>query len=136
MNGIVLLDESLEVIQKLPDKDAGALIKAVIKGNGDKLPAKADLVFPIIMGQVERMRSLSAKNTENGKKGGRPKKNPDETQIKPTQNPNENPNTNTKTNPNIYITRNPKIQARYGFSTERTDVDYNEIARQIREAAE
>lgn len=136
MNGILLLDESIEAISKLPDKDAGALIKAIIKGDGNKLPPKADLVFPMIMGQVERSRALSEKNTINGKKGGRPRKNPEETQIKPTQNPTQSPNTNTNTNTNIYLQRSPKIQARYGFSTERMDVDYNELARQLREAAE
>ena len=139
MNGIVLLEESTEVIEKLPDKDAGALIKAIIKGDGTGLPKMASIVFPIIMGQVERMRAISEKNRENGKKGGRPKKNPEETQTKPTENPNE---TQTKANPkpqyqyhtNTNIIRNPKIQQRYGFSTERTNVDYNEIARKLREA--
>ena len=142
MNGIVLLEESTEVIEKLPDKDAGALIKAIIKGNGEGLPKMAAIVFPIIMGQVERMRALSDKNRENGKKGGRPKQNPNETQIKPNENPNETqikptqkPQHQYHTNTNIY-TRNPKIQRAYGFSTERTDVDYNEIARRMREERE
>ena len=34
------------------------------------------------------------------------------------------------------VQRNPKIQARYGFGTERQDVDYNEIAKKIREQQE
>lgn len=129
MNGILLLDDSLEAICKLPDKDAGALIKAIIKGDGVKLPPKADLVFPMIMGQVERARAKSAVNTENGKKGGRPRKNPTETEMKPNGNRTESPNINTNTNSNISISRNPKIQARMGFSTERTNVNYDEQAK-------
>lgn len=137
MNGIVLLEESTAVIEQLPDKDAGALIKALIRGDGKGLPKMAAIVFPIIMGQVERMRALSDKNRENGKKGGRPRKNPDETQTKPTENPNETEiktpyQYHTNTNTNIY--RNPKIQKAYGFSTERTDTNYNEIvAARLRE---
>ena len=34
------------------------------------------------------------------------------------------------------VQRNPKIQSRYGFGTERQDVDYNEIAKKIREQQE
>ena len=94
MNGIVILDESADVIMKLPNEEAGALIKALISGEGTGLPQMADLVFPILMGQVNRMRALCDKNRENGKRGGRPKKNPDETQTKPKQNPDE---TQTKT---------------------------------------
>ena len=141
MNGIVLLEESTDVILKLPDKEAGALIKAVIRGESEKLPPKADLVFPMIMGQVERMRALSEKNTANGKKGGRPKKNQTETQTKPAENPNE---TQVKApyqyqhqyQNDISIGRNPKIQRTYGFSTERVGVNYNEIAKRLREERE
>ena len=147
VNGILLLDESTDIIKKLPDREAGALIKAIINNDGSKLPPKADLVFPIIMGQVERMRALREKNTENGKKGGRPKKNPDETETKPKVNPNKTDSktpyhTNTNTN-NIYpykgVQRSPKIQQKCGFSTERQNVNYNEIAAMLRaerEAAE
>ena len=105
MTGIVLLDESCEAIQKLPNDDAGALIKALISGDAENLPPMADLIFPVIKGQVERMQARSAKNTANGLKGGRPKKNQTETQLKAKQNPTESqtkapiPN-QTKTIPN------------------------------------
>lgn len=133
MNGIVLLEESIEVIEKLPDKDAGALIKAIIKGSGDGLPKMAALVYPIIMGQVDRMRALSDKNRENGKKGGRPRKNPTETQTKPTENPSETQIKTPYQNHTNTIYRNPKIQKAFGFSTERANVNYNEIAARLRE---
>lgn len=136
---IILLEESLEAIRAMPDKDAGALIKALIKHNEgeepETLPTMAKALYPLIKGQVDRINALNKKNRENGKKGGRPKK----TQTKPNENPNE---TQTKPNPNpdndndndiekIYkkepLKRNPKIQRAFGFSTERTDVDYNEL---------
>lgn len=39
--------------------------------------------------QYEEATKLSTKNSVNGSKGGRPKKNPNETETKPKQNPNE-----------------------------------------------
>ena len=39
--------------------------------------------------QYEEATKLSTKNSLNGSKGGRPKKNPNETETKPKQNPNE-----------------------------------------------
>lgn len=95
MSNIVLLEESLTAIMKLPDEDAGALVKALISGKSDGLPLMADLVYPIIKGQIDRMNEFRDKQRANGMKGGRPKtqkepkENPDETQTKPRQNPDE-----------------------------------------------
>lgn len=88
MNDMILLEESLRAISKLPDEDAGALIKALISGDSENLPLMADLVFPMIKGQVDRMTEYREKQRANGSKGGRPKK-PEETQAKPNDNPNE-----------------------------------------------
>lgn len=206
MNDMILLEESLRAISKLPDEDAGALIKALISGDSENLPLMADLVFPMIKGQVDRMTEFREKQRANGSKGGRPK-NPDTTQTKPNDNPNETqaepkekppvpvpvpepiekePPTGVRkrftpptveevreyvrengyhVDPETFVdfyaskgwvvgkspmkdwkaavrtwskdrkeqtppNRNPKIQAAYGFSTERTTVNYNEIAMQ------
>lgn len=91
MNDMILLEESLRAISKLPDEDAGALIKALISGDSENLPPMADLVFPMIKGQVDRMTEYREKQRANGAKGGRPKK-PEETQTKPKDNPNETQN--------------------------------------------
>ena len=91
MTDIILLAESLGTILKLDDADAGALIKALIRHtDGEEpatLPEKAELVYPFIRGQADRMIALRDRNRANGKSGGRPKKNPEETQEKPKENP-------------------------------------------------
>ena len=93
MTDIILLVENLGTILKLDDADAGALIKALIRHtDGEEptsLPDKADLVYPFIRGQVDRMLALRDRNRENGKSGGRPRKNPPETQEKPKENTDE-----------------------------------------------
>lgn len=204
MSDMVLLEESLKAISKLPDEEAGALIKALISGDDENLPFMADLVYPMIKGQVDRMTEFREKQRANGAKGGRPK-NPTETQTKPNDNPNETqaepkekppvpiPEPIEKETPTVlrkrfvpptveevseyvrekgyqvdperfvdfyqsknwYVgknkmvdwkaavrnwakdrktqtppNRNPKIQAAYGFSSERQDVNYNELALQ------
>lgn len=147
MDEIILLGESLEAIKAMPDKDAGALLKALIKHmegeEPDRLPAMANMLYPLIKGQVDRINALNKKNRENGKKGGRPKKtqtepkeNPNITQMKPNTNPdNDNDNDIEKIYKKEPMKRNPKIQKAYGFSTERTDIDYNEIVRKKWEEA-
>ena len=211
MSDMVLLEESLKAISKLPDEEAGALIKALISGDDENLPFMADLVYPMIKGQVDRMTEFREKQRANGAKGGRPKNRP-ETQTKPNDNPNETqaepkekppvpipvpvkkeiptvsrkkafvPPTADEVNeycrkngyhidgeyfvnwygarkwmsgktkiqdwkacvrtwvtkqkkdqdqqPQAPPNRNPKIQAAYGFSSERQDVNYNELALQ------
>jgi len=204
MGDMILLEESLQAISKLPDEDAGALIKALISGDSEGLPLMADIVYPIIKGQIDRMTEFREKQRANGAKGGRPK-NPNKTQTKPNDNPNETkaepkekppvpiPEPIEKETPTVlrkrfvpptveevreYVqekgynvdpetfvdfyaskgwvvgkspmkdwraavrtwakdrkeqlppNRNPKIQAAYGFSTERKTVNYNEIAMQ------
>ena len=88
MEDMILLEESLRAISKLPNEDAGALIKALISGDSENLPLMADIVYPIIKGQVDRMNEFREKQRANGMKGGRPKK-PTETQTKPNNNPEE-----------------------------------------------
>ena len=148
MDEMILLGESLEAMKDMPDRDAGALIKSLIRHmegeEPEKLPVMAKALYPLIKGQVDRIAALNKKNRENGKKGGRPKKTQTETQTKPNENPNEtqmkpnaNPdNDNDNDIEKIYkkkrVRRNPKIQRAYGYSTERTDVDYNKLALEMR----
>ncbi len=42
--------------------------------------------------ELDRARAIMERNQENGRGGGRPRKNPNETQTKPKDNPNHNPN--------------------------------------------
>lgn len=91
MNDIVLLEDSLSAISLLSDSEAGVLLKTLIrhmKGiETENLPEKVALVYPFVRGQVERMWALKEKNRANGSLGGRPRKNPNETQNEPNNNP-------------------------------------------------
>lgn len=101
MKDIVLLEESLMAINRLSDMEAGVLLKTLIRHTEgietDSLPEKVELIYPFVRGQVDRMLALREKNRANGALGGRPKKNPEETQTKPNYNPDI---TQTKPNDN------------------------------------
>lgn len=129
---IFLMEESCEAIRKLPDADAGALIKALINGSGEGLPPMADLVFPMIKGQVDRMNDLREKRSAAGRIGGSKTKanaKQNEANAKQSLSPIPIPKPierNTKERNGVL--RSKKVQAAMGFSTERNDVDYNKIA--------
>lgn len=129
---IFLMEESCEAIRKLPDADAGALIKALINGSGEGLPPMADLVYPMIKGQVDRMAEIREKRASAGRIGGsKPKANAKQNEANAKQNLSPIPipkpiERNTKER-NVVL-RSKKVQAAMGFSTERDDVDYDKIA--------
>lgn len=74
MKSIVLLDESMGAIRKLPDAEAGALIKALIDEDPEGLPPMADILFPIIKGQIDRMADIHDKRAAAGRAGGSKRK--------------------------------------------------------------
>lgn len=74
MKSIVLLEESMGAIRKLPDAEAGALIKALIDEDPEGLPPMADILFPIIKGQIDRMTDIHEKRAAAGKAGGSKRK--------------------------------------------------------------
>ena len=125
MKNIILMAESVETITRLPDEAAGALVKALARVlNGEDrgpLPFEADLVFPLIAGQVVRMDDLHEKRAAAGRAGGskpKAKGKQNEANGKQTASPNQNQYQNQD---QYFIERgrNPKIQRAYGFSTER-----------------
>lgn len=125
MKNIILMAESVETITRLPDEAAGALVKALARVlNGEDrgpLPFEADLVFPLIAGQVVRMDDLHEKRAAAGRAGGskpKAKGKQNEANAKQTASPNQNQYQNQD---QYFIERgrNPKIQRAYGFSTER-----------------
>lgn len=136
MKNIILMAESVETITRLPDEAAGALVKALARVlNGEDrgpLPFEADLVFPLIAGQVVRMDDLHEKRAAAGRAGGskpKAKGKQNEANEKQTESPNQNQYQN-------HISRNARVQKAYGFSLERKGGDYNEIARRLREEQE
>ena len=74
MSNIILLEESLPSIRLLSDAEAGALLKALILHLGGEeptdLPEKAVLLYPFVMGQMDRMNAISARRSAAGRIGG------------------------------------------------------------------
>lgn len=133
---IVLLEDSIKAIMKMPDADAGALIKALINESGEGLPPMADLVYPMIKGQVDRVADIREKRAAAGRLGGsRSKANDKQNASKAEANEEQTlspiqiqKHIERNTKERNGVLRSKKIQDAYGFSTERQDVNYNEIA--------
>lgn len=142
MNGIILLDESADAITWMSDEQAGKIVKALIKREEPKdLDDGAALVYPFIKGQVERLSEIHEKRARAGALGGRPKANGKQTKSKQEANGKQTESPyHTIPNHTKNISRNARIQKAFGFSTERQDVNYDEIIaqrmREEREAAE
>ena len=142
MNGIILLDESADAITRMSDEQAGKIVKALIKREEPEgLDDGAALVYPFIKGQVERLSEIHEKRARAGALGGRPKANGKQTESKPEANGKQTESPyHTIPNHTKNISRNARIQKAFGFSTERQDVNYDEIIaqrmREEREAAE
>jgi len=148
MYDILLLVDSMEAIKDLPDREAGALIKALIKHTDgedpEKLPSMAKALYPLIRGQVERMADIRDKRAEAGRRGGKAnaKQNGSKTEANAKQNgsPVPVPVPLERDTERSRVQRSKKVQSAFGFSTERPDVNYDEIIaqrmREEREAAE
>lgn len=144
MYDILLLIDSMEAIKDLPDREAGALIKALIKHTDgedpEKLPSMAKALYPLIRGQVERMADIRDKRAEAGRRGGKAnaKQNGSKTEANAKQNgsPVPVPVPLERDTERSMLQRSKKVQNAFGFSTERTDVNYDEIARRLREERE
>lgn len=99
-------------MEKMSDEDLGALMHALLKNyNGetvdtDGLSYGVSLVYPLILGQIERAANYRKTQKENGGKGGRPPKNKAETQTEPKQNPTE---TQPKPSVTVTVTDNSNI---------------------------
>lgn len=140
MNGIILLDESADAIASMSDEQAGKIVKALLRREVPQgLSEGAALVYPFIKGQVERLEELHEKKSRAGSMGGRPKANGKQTESKEKANgkQTESPYHTIPNHTIPSISRNAKVQKAFGFSTERPDVNYDEIiARRLREERE
>lgn len=133
MNGIILLDESADAIVRMDDEQAGKIVKALLLREPPKdLDDAAALVYPFIKGQVERLEDLHEKKSRAGALGGRPKANgkQSESKTKADEKQSESPYHTIPNHTIPSIARSARVQKAFGFSTERQDVDYNEIAKQ------
>lgn len=127
-----------KTLDAIPDEDAGILMKAVFAhANGQEPDFKdsslAKALYIGIADQVDRLDQFRKAKQDAGRRGGIAS---GQTRSKTKQN--EAKRSNAKQSeppypyPNPYpnISRNPKIQKAYGFSTERKDVNYNDIVRE------
>ena len=82
-NSIILRTENQEQLEMMNDAQCGILLKAILAYADDGTLLETDdkllkLAFSIFKGQVdrdtERYEEMCRRNSENGKKGGRPKK--------------------------------------------------------------
>ena len=144
-----------ETLESLNDKDAGRLMKCLFAYDDGEDPdmAKASpvvkAIFPLVAEPLDRltkMRMNKARPQTNRKRTANEPQtdsNADQTESKADQTDRigayHNHNHNHILNHPSYegnIGRNPKVQKAFGFSTERTDGDYDEIARRLREERE
>ena len=137
-----------ETLESLNDKDAGRLMKCLFAYDDGEDPdmAKASpvvkAIFPLVAEPLDRLTKMRMNKV-------RPQTNRKRTANEPQTDSNadqtdrigdyHNHNHNHILNHPSYegnIGRNPKVQKAFGFSTERQDVNYDEIARRLREERE
>lgn len=111
-NSFIFFASYYDAIKNLPEDEQGQFYKAfieyaIMQKQPKKLTATAKACFLLVKPFLDSSIKRYDANVQNGKKGGRPKKqeqkpneNPNETQTKPNNNPTTNPNeTQTKPNP-------------------------------------
>lgn len=142
-----------KTLQAISNEDAGILMKALFAhANGEEPVLDGSVIAKAlyigIADQVDRLDAFRKSKKDAGRLGGimsgqtRSKMKQNEANVKQTEAKWSNAEQNEPPYPNPYpdiykgIQRNPKVQRSMGFSTERTDVDYNEIARRMREERE
>lgn len=133
---VLFFKDLYRTLQAIPDADAGILMRALFAvANGDKPDLSGSVIaagiFPIAADQMNRLEAYRQTKANAGRAGGI---NSGQTRSKSKQNEanakqNEPPYPSPYPSP-VYIGRNEKVQKAFGFSTERQNVDYNEIAKQ------
>ena len=89
--GVVFRPSFYEAIKPLPNEDRLAMYDAVVKygleGETPKLEGILQSLFVLMKPNIDASQKNYLTSVENGKKGGRPPKNPAITQQKPSNNP-------------------------------------------------
>lgn len=113
MRGVIFYLSHYEVVKQMDNEQLGKLYRALFElalGNDPKIDNDIKLPFGFIKNQmvldIDKYNEKCLKNKENGKLGGRPKKNATEEKEKPKkangffENPNKNKNDNKNDNEN------------------------------------
>lgn len=139
---VLFFKDLYRTLQAIPDADAGILMRALFAvANGEAPDLSGSVIaagiFPIAADQMKRLEEYRQTKANAGRAGGissgqtRSKTKQNEANAKQTEPPYPSPYPSP-----VYIGRNPKVQKAFGFSTERQDVNYDEIARRLREERE
>lgn len=139
---VLFFKDLYKTLKAIPKEDAGILMTALFaEANGEKPDfcgsAIAAGLFPMASDQMDRLDAFRKDKADAGRLGGirsgekRSKTKQSEANTKQSEPPYPSPFPSP-----VYIGRNPKVQKAFGFSTERTDGDYDEIARRLREERE
>ena len=130
---VCFFKELYKTLASIPDADAGILMRALFADANGEIPdfkgsTLAEALFTMAADQMHRLEQFRrkkanrSKTEQNGAKESKTEQN-----GAPYPFPSPSP---------VYRERPKKIQNSFGFSTERKNVDYNEIEKQLREASE
>lgn len=133
---VLFFKDLYRTLQAIPDADAGILMRALFAvANGEAPDLSGSVIaagiFPIAADQMQRLEAYRQTKASAGRAGGissgqtRSKTKQNEANAKQTEPPYPSPYPSP-----VYIGRNEKVQKAFGFSTERQNCDYNEIAKQ------
>jgi len=129
---ILLFKDLHKTLSKISNEDAGILMKAIFAHVNGETPDLGDSVvagalYPIVEDQVDRMEEYRSKQAAKRSKREQSGTNTEQSGTKSEQNGSPYPY------PSPYpssISRSARVQRSMGFSTERTDVNYDDLAKQ------
>ena len=119
-----------ETLDSLSDQDAGRLMKILFAYDDGEEPDLSDVspvvraIFPLVAEPLDRLTKIRMSKV-------RPQTNRKSTANLPQTNRKDAAHNHSLNHPSIdgYIARSARVQRAYGFSTERNDVNYDEIVR-------
>lgn len=128
---ILLFKDLHKTLSRISNEDAGILMKAIFAHVNGEAPdlgesVVASALYPIVEDQVDRMEEYRSKQAAKRSKKEQSGTSAEQNRTNAEQNGSPYPY------PSPYpsnISRSARVQKAFGFSTERQDVDYNEIAK-------
>lgn len=130
---ILLFKDLHKTLSKISNEDAGILMKAIFAHVNGEAPDLGDSVvagalYPIVEDQVDRMEQYRSKQAAKRNKREQNGTNMEQNGTNAEQNGSPYPYPSPY--PNNNISRSARVQRSMGFSTERKDVNYDELAKQ------
>ena len=138
-NTVLFFKDLYKTLSAIPPKDAGILMTALFaEANGEQPVLKgskiAEALFPMAADQMRRLEEYRSKQA--AKRSKKEQSGTSTEQNRTNKEQNGSPYPYPSPSP-LYIGRNQKVQKAFGFSTERTNVNYDDIVRErVRKEAE